>query len=271
MKSKNLKFFPLDPAPRSSNPFGSTLWLGLTRLAHFVTIGSMAIEKPLIYAVDDETDILQLIDIHLTKAGFRVKTFLAARPLLRLLENKIPDLIVLDLMLPDIDGLDVCKQLRQDRRWAAIPVLMLTARSEETDVVLGLELGADDYMAKPFSPKELVARIRAILRRKKGSAEEAAARQRIGDLLEIDSQQHAVFVAGEKKELTATEFSILVILAKNVGWVFSREQLLDKLWGDEKAVLDRTVDVHIKNLREKLGPAGTLIKSIRGVGYKLEP
>jgi DNA-binding response OmpR family regulator len=228
------------------------------------------IKKPMIFAVDDEADILELITIHAQKASFHIKTFNRAEPLLKALIGEIPDLIILDLMLPDMDGLEICKRLKKTERTAAIPILILTAKGDETDVVLGLELGADDYMVKPFSPKELVARIHAILRRPKITAAESGGKWRIGDILEIDDRQHVVRVAARKIEVTATEFAILKVLVRNPGWVFSREQLLDRIWGDDKASLDRTIDVHIKNLRDKLGEAGRLIKSVRGVGYKLE-
>jgi DNA-binding response OmpR family regulator len=229
------------------------------------------VKKPLLFAVDDEADILELIAIHTRKAGFHIKTFSRAEPLLKALTGEIPDLIILDLMLPDLDGLDICKRLKKDERTAAIPILILTAKGDETDVVLGLELGADDYMVKPFSPKELVARIHAVLRRKKITTAESGSKWRIDDILEIDDRQHAVRVAGNKIEVTATEFAILKVLVRNPSWVFSREQLLDKIWGKDKAAFDRTIDVHVKNLRDKLGEAGRLIKSVRGVGYKLEP
>lgn len=229
------------------------------------------VTKPLLFAVDDEADILELIAIHSRKAGFHIKTFSRAGPLLKALTEEIPDLIILDLMLPDLDGMEICKRLKKDERTAAIPILILTAKGDETDVVLGLELGADDYMVKPFSPKELVARVHAVLRRQKITTHETGSKWRIGDILEIDDRQHAVRVAGQKIEVTATEFAILKVLARNPGWVFSREQLLDKIWGEDKTSLDRTIDVHVKNLRDKLGEAGRLIKSVRGVGYKLEP
>jgi len=229
-----------------------------------------SITKPMLFAVDDEADILELIAIHARKAGFYIKTFSRAEPLLKALTGEIPDLIILDLMLPDLDGLEICKRLKKDERTAAIPILILTAKGDETDVVLGLELGADDYMVKPFSPKELVARVHAILRRPKATAADTGSKWKIGDILEIDDRQHAVWVAGHKIEMTATEFAILKVLARNPSWVFSREQLLDKIWGDDKASLDRTIDVHVKNLRDKLGDAGRMIKSVRGVGYKLE-
>jgi len=229
------------------------------------------VAKPMLFAVDDEADILELITIHAQKAGFRIRTFSRGEPFLKALTGESPDLVILDLMLPDMDGLEICRRLKKDERTAVIPVLILTAKGDETDVVLGLELGADDYMVKPFSPKELLARIHAILRRRRAQGAESGGKWTVGDMLEIDDRQHAVRVSGRKLELTATEFAILRVLVRNPGWVFSREQLLDKVWGEDKASLDRTIDVHIKNLRDKLGEAGSLIKSVRGVGYKLEP
>lgn len=225
---------------------------------------------PLLFAVDDEADILELIVLHARKAGFRIHAFGRAEPMLQALRASLPDLIILDLMLPDQDGLEVCKRLKAEERTASVPILILTAKGDETDVVLGLELGADDYVVKPFSPRELMARVRAVLRRPRPGGRPAA-RVRFGDLLEIDEHEHAVRVGGRRVEVTATEFAILKALARNPGWVFSRDQLLDRVWGGERAALDRTIDVHVKNLRDKLGEAGGLIKSVRGVGYKLEP
>lgn len=171
-------------------------------------------------------------------------------------------------MLPDSDGFEICKYLKKDEKFSHIPVIMLTARTEEMDKVLGLELGADDYVTKPFSTRELVARVKAVLRRDEKVVK--TQRTRIGDILEIDHQKYEVTVNGEKVELTSTEFRILKLLSERRGWVYSREQILDYLGAQEKGVLDRTVDVHIKNLREKLGIAGKFIKNIRGVGYKIE-
>ncbi|MEO0085940.1 MAG: response regulator transcription factor [candidate division WOR-3 bacterium] len=226
------------------------------------------VEAPLIAVVDDEPDILALVSLHLKRAGFRVKEFGEATSFLAFAGRQVPDLIVLDLMLPDMDGADVCRQLKETERLAQVPVIMLTARADEADRVLGLELGADDYVTKPFSPRELVARVRAVLRR----------RQRGEDpehldfgTLSISPGRHVVTVGGERVELTTTEFRILLLLARKPGWVFSRDQILESLWGGEKAVLDRTIDVHIKNIRDKLGKAGVLIRNVRGVGYKLEP
>lgn len=222
----------------------------------------------LIAIVDDEPDIAELVSINLEKAGFYVERFQTAYSFLKFLEEKLPDLIILDLMLPDDDGLEVCKRLKKDIKFSAIPVIILSARDQEIDKVLGLELGADDYVTKPFSPKELAARVKAVLRR--NQSKEDSHQIEIGQILVIDLERHEVFVDGKKTGLTPVEFSILKILTSKRGWVFSRDRILDYLWGNEKAVLDRTVDVHIKNLREKLGKAARFIKNIRGVGYKLE-
>ncbi|MBM3314213.1 response regulator transcription factor [candidate division WOR-3 bacterium] len=222
---------------------------------------------PLIAVVDDENDILELVTLHLARAGYQVKSFADATSFLRFAAGRVPDLVVLDLMLPDMDGMDVCRELRSSDRLARVPVVMLTARTDEVDRILGLEVGADDYIPKPFSPRELVARVRAVLRR--DGRQESVVPLQVGGI-SIDPRRHRVTVAGEKVDLTATEFRILSLLAEKPGWVLSRDQILDRLWGSEKAVIDRTVDVHIKNLRDKLGKAGRLIRSIRGVGYKLE-
>jgi two-component system phosphate regulon response regulator PhoB/two-component system alkaline phosphatase synthesis response regulator PhoP len=222
---------------------------------------------PVIAALDDEADILELLRINLQKAGYRFEGFQEAEDLYRYLAREKPSLILLDLMLPDTDGLEVCRQIRKSVELAQVPIIMLTARGDESDKVVGLEIGADDYMTKPFSVKELVARIHAVLRRPGGG--EAAKRISVGTLV-IDLDKFEVTAEGAKVELTATEFKILQLLASRKGRVLTRDQILDFLWGTEKAVIDRTVDVHIRNLREKLGAAASLIKNIRGVGYKLE-
>jgi two-component system phosphate regulon response regulator PhoB/two-component system alkaline phosphatase synthesis response regulator PhoP len=222
----------------------------------------------LIAVIEDEPDLAALVSAHLRKEGFRVETFGDAERFLRFLQKKIPDLILLDLMLPDMSGLDLCKVLKRSEEWRAIPVIIATAKAEETDKILGLELGADDYVTKPFSLKELAARMRAVLRRSELS--EPPTVLEIGGGLVLDAERFQVRRDGIALDLTSTEFKILRLLASKKGRVFSREQILDELWGHDKIVLDRTVDVHIKNLREKLGPAGGLIKNIRGVGYKVE-
>ncbi|MEN3037759.1 MAG: response regulator transcription factor [Candidatus Kryptonium sp.] len=219
--------------------------------------------------VEDDKDILELIALHVQKAGFKAKKFTDGESFLRYLSTDVPDLLILDLMLPDIDGLELCKTLRNSPATSKLPIIILTAKIDETDKIVGLELGADDYVTKPFSPRELIARVKAILRR---TSQEGAKIEiiKIGDLLTIDVNKMEVFVEGEKVELTLTEFKLLKHLAEKPGWVFSRERLLSAVWGSEKSVLDRTIDVHIKKLRDKLGKAGKLIKSIRGLGYKIE-
>jgi len=223
----------------------------------------------LIIIVDDEADILELIAVNLHKNGFKTKTFGEAKSFLKFIETTTPDLVLLDLMLPDMDGLDICKTLKANPKTNSIPVIMLTAKADETDKIVGLELGADDYVTKPFSPKELIARIKAVLRRTAKKQIETKI-IKINKNIQIDTEKYEIFIDGLKIETTTTEFKILQILAERKGVVFSREKILDILWGNEKAVIDRTVDVHIKHLREKLGKQAELIKNVRGVGYKLE-
>lgn len=222
----------------------------------------------LIAIVDDEPDILELVSLHLGRANFKVREFQDGEGFLNSIEDETPDLIILDLMLPDADGIEICKYLKKRDKFSSIPIIMLTARASETDKVLGLELGADDYVTKPFSPRELVARVKAVLRRRK--QKEESKRIEIGDILLMDLQRYEVYVEGKRVDLTPTEFRILKALSERIGRVFTRDQILDYLWGNEKVVLDRTVDVHIRNLREKLKDGGRLIKNIRGIGYKLE-
>jgi len=186
----------------------------------------------------------------------------------RFLKSEIPDLIILDLMLPDTDGYEVCKHLKKEGAFSGIPIIMLTARADESERILGLELGADDYVTKPFSPKELVARVKAVLRRHK--PEEETKKVLVGGMMTIDLEKYEVEVEGKRVELTSTEFRILQLFVSKKGWVFSRDKILQHLWGDDKMVLDRTVDVHIKHLREKLGIAAKFIRNMRGIGYKLE-
>ena len=222
----------------------------------------------LIAVIDDEPDIVELVTIHLKKAMFKVKGFSDAESFYRFLDEKIPDLIILDLMLPDADGLEICKYLKKEDKFSSIPIIMLTAKGDETDKILGLEFGADDYVTKPFSQRELVARVKAILRRRQKVEE--SGKLDVGGILIIDTEKYEVFVEGKRVELTSTEFRILKLLLSKKSKVFSRNDILDYLWGHEKIVIDRTIDVHIKHLRDKLGKAGRFIKNIRGVGYKLE-
>jgi DNA-binding response OmpR family regulator len=221
----------------------------------------------LIAVVEDEEDIRALVCAALKKERFRTREFPDGKGFLATLHADRPDLVILDLMLPDTDGFAICRGIRGDRALATIPVIMLTARAEEADRILGLELGADDYVVKPFSPKELVARVKAVLRR--STPEAGQPRFDAGDGLLIDADSLEAFSGDRKVELTHAEFRILQLLATRMGWVFSREKILDHLWGDEKNVTDRSVDVHVKHLRDKLGTAGRRIVNVRGVGYKL--
>ncbi len=222
----------------------------------------------LIAVVDDEADIVELVSVNLEKAGFRVEGFYEANELLSFLKRKTPDLIILDLMLPDADGFEVCKNLKKKDKYYNIPIIMLTAKGEEVDKILGLEIGADDYITKPFSTRELIARVKAVLRRTKEEKNQEVIK--IGDNVEIFPREYKVLVSGKEKELTSTELRILLLLAKRKGWVFSRDQILEYLYEGDRIVFDRTIDVHIAHLREKLGSAGECIKSIRGIGYKLK-
>jgi DNA-binding response OmpR family regulator len=218
--------------------------------------------------VDDEPDILELVKINLKKAGYITFGFETGKELLKCLKDNTPDLVILDLMLPDMDGNEICRYMKMKKEYSKIPVIMLTAKSEEMDKVLGLEMGADDYITKPFSVREFLARVKAVIRRS-GSQDELEIIQ-IGENFSIDIQKYEVYINDEKINLTTKEFKILQLLTSKFGWVFTREQILDYLDISNKGVLDRTVDVHIKNLREKLGDAGTYIKNVRGIGYKVE-
>lgn len=226
--------------------------------------------EKLIAVVDDEKDILNLITHHLKREGYQVKPFQSGKDFLLYINSVPPDLVLLDIMLPGMDGLELCRILKSKPQTHSIPIIMITAKSTEADIVVGLELGADDYIVKPFRIRELVARVKSILRRyaMKNHGDETL---RIGPL-SINPPSYEVSVDSQKIDLTTTEFKILETLAEAEGKVFTRDQLLKRktLWGDERVVFDRTIDVHIKNLREKLGSAGKMIKTVRGIGYKLE-
>lgn len=224
--------------------------------------------KPKILVVDDEPDALEVLGFKLREAGYAPVFATDGVKALAAVKNERPDLIVLDLMLPEIDGLEVCKILRRDPTTVAIPILMLTAKAAEMDRVIGLELGADDYVTKPYSPRELVLRIKKLLKRTEAAAE-AGEHLRIGPL-EIDVPRHATLVDGKPVTLTATEFNLLTILAQRRGRVQTRERLLQDVWGYETAIDTRTVDTHMRRLREKVGPVAEHLETIRGVGYRFK-
>ena len=223
-----------------------------------------------ILVVEDEPDILEMVRYNLAQAGLDVETAEDAESALQHIREGLPDLIVLDLMLPGIDGLDMCRELKQDARTRPVPILMLTARKEEVDRIVGLELGADDYVVKPFSPRELVLRVRAILKRIQSderSAPHAETVLRAGPL-SIDKDAHQALLNGDPLELTSTEFKLLVTLIERRGRVQTRDELLNTVWGYEYSGYGRTVDTHIRRLREKLGDASDGIETVRGVGYR---
>lgn len=232
-----------------------------------MTMGEMPGRRNVVAVIDDERDILDLVDLHLRRAGYETMLFERSRPFLDSLRAGMPDLLVLDLMIPDIHGRDVLASLRSSSRTARIPVIVLTALGSETDRISGLDAGADDYLPKPFSPAELVARVKAVLRRTQSG--DLTGVLELAGILRIDLDRFEVTVDGEPVSLTATEFRLLRILAEGRGRVFSRQKLLELLWEGEKFVFDRTIDVHVTNLRAKLGQAGRLVQSVRGIGYRV--
>jgi two-component system phosphate regulon response regulator PhoB len=223
--------------------------------------------KKHILIVEDEEDILELVRYNLSRDGYQVLCTTSGEDALKIIKSEALDLIVLDLMLPEIDGLEVAKILKNDSKTQDIPIIMLTAKGEEADIVTGLELGADDYITKPFSPRILTARIRAVLRRKKITPpDETSIIQHNG--LIIHPGRRDVRINGKPVELTYTEFQVLYYLAKRPGWVFTRYQIVEAVRGDDYPVTDRSVDVQIVGLRKKLGPYGKYIETVRGVGYR---
>jgi DNA-binding response OmpR family regulator len=225
---------------------------------------------PTVLLVEDERDIAELVRYHVEKAGMRFLHATDGGAALRLARTQSPDVALLDLMLPGLDGLEVCRQLRRDAATRRLPIIMLTARGEEVDRVVGLELGADDYVVKPFSPRELLARIRAVLRRVEGV--ESPPTGRVTGALHVDEARHAVAVGGRPVGLTAKEFGLLTALLRADGRVLSREQLLDAVWGYTNAaeIESRTVDVHVRRLRAKLGPEARRIVTVKAVGYRFD-
>ena len=222
-----------------------------------------------VLVVDDEKDLLELVRYHLEKDGLKCLEAGNGETALQMARERLPDLIVLDLMLPGVDGLEVCRILRKDPKTAAVAIIMLTAKAEEVDRIVGLEMGADDYMVKPFSPRELVARVKAVLRR--GQSHDIPAVKHVGTL-EVDEGKHQVSIAGNVVDLTVKEFDLLCGLMKANGRVLNREQIMDTVWGYSNAVdiESRTVDVHIRRLREKLGDEQKRVVTVKGVGYRFD-
>ena len=225
-------------------------------------------DKPTILVVDDEEDIVELVELNLAREGYKVLACGTGEQALEMAGLKLPDLMILDLMLPGIDGLEVCKRLKSHPKTERIPIIILSAKGEEADIVAGLELGADDYVTKPFSGKVLVARVRRILRRPFITSDDKTA-IKIHQLT-IDPARREVFVKNKQVKLTFTEFNILHTLAKRPGLVFTRYQIVDALHGSDYLVTDRAVDVQIVSLRKKLGECGQYLETVRGVGYRFK-
>lgn len=225
--------------------------------------------KERILIVDDEEDILELVSYNLAKEGYHVTGALNGEDALKKVQSENFDLIVLDLMLPGIDGLEVAKRFKSNPKTEQIPIVMLSAKGEEADIVTGLELGADDYITKPFSPRVMIARVRTALRRKTSKPQDETSVIHIFDL-EIHPGRRSVLAAGRPVDLTFTEFQVLHLLARKPGWVFTRSMIVDAVRGDDYPVTDRSVDVQIVGLRKKLGNCGKYIETVRGVGYRMK-
>lgn len=223
-----------------------------------------------ILVIEDDPDIVEVLVYNLNREGYEVLAAESGEDGLSLAKSKSPDLILLDLMLPGMEGLQVCRKLKNDPATSGVPVIMLTARTEDADIVTGLEMGADDYVTKPFSPRVLIARVRAVLRRPAVSGDLSDDQViRVG-LLEIDPRRYQVTLNGDRVGLTQTEFRLLQVLASRPGWVFTRDQLVNLTRGEDIMVTDRTIDVHVAGVRKKLGEAGRHIATVRGVGYRFE-
>ena len=225
--------------------------------------------KETILIVEDEEDILELVKYNLAKEGYRVVGTTSGEDALKLARLNQPDLMILDLMLPGLDGLEVCKILKNEPKTSHIPIIMLTAKGEESDIVTGLEVGADDYIPKPFSPKVLIARVRAVIRRKSKESANDTAPVKYQEIV-VHPGRHEVLIKGKPVELTNTEFRLLHFLISRPGWVFTRYQIVNAVKGEDYPVTDRSVDVQVVGLRKKLGPAGSYIETIRGVGYRFK-
>ncbi|MGD8703386.1 MAG: response regulator transcription factor [Desulfosarcina sp.] len=223
--------------------------------------------KEKILVVDDEEDILELVRYNLAREGYTVSCATSGEAALKISASESIDLIILDLMLPGIDGLEVARRLKENASTRDTPIVMLSAKGEEADIVTGLELGADDYVTKPFSPRILIARIKAVIRRRSGVSQEESDVLNVHELTIHTGRRH-VTANGKSLDLTYTEFQVLYFLARRPGWVFTRSQIVDAVRGDDYPVTDRSVDVQIVGLRKKLGPLGKYIETVRGVGYR---
>jgi two-component system phosphate regulon response regulator PhoB len=225
--------------------------------------------KERILVVEDDEDILQLLKYNLTKEGYQITGAASGEEALKIIKPDLPDLVLLDLMLPGMDGLEVCRLLKQEAKTSRIPIIMLTAKGEEADIVTGLELGADDYITKPFSPRVMLARLRSVLRRRQAEPPAPGATIKRHELV-MDPGRHEVLVNDQPLDLTLTEFRLLQLLASRPGWVFTRDQIVKGVHGDDYPASDRSVDVQVVSLRKKLGPCGKYLETVRGVGYRFK-
>jgi two-component system alkaline phosphatase synthesis response regulator PhoP len=225
--------------------------------------------KERILVVEDDEDILQLLKYNLAKEGYQVTGAASGEDAVKVLQANLPDLLLLDLMLPGIDGLEVCRLLKREAKTSQVPIIMLTAKGEEADIVAGLELGADDYITKPFSPRVLLARVRTALRRQQAEPPAPGETIKIHELA-IHPGRHEVLAADQPLDLTLTEFRLLHLLAGRPGWVFTRDQIVKRVHGDDYPASDRSVDVQVVNLRKKLGPCGKYLETVRGIGYRFK-
>jgi len=225
-------------------------------------------ETTTVLIVEDEPDLREILRYNLEREGFKVIESEDGEAGLALLRKHLPKIVLLDIMLPGMDGVEICRSIKYDPQTRSIPVIMVTARGDESDIVLGLGVGADDYIIKPFSPRELVARIKAVLRRAKVRHESSADERIVRDRLVIDPPRHELRVDGKKIDLTPTEFRLISVLASRPGRVFTRDQLITRVLGDEVVVTERNVDVHVRSVRKKLGEARELVETIRGIGYR---
>jgi len=225
--------------------------------------------KERLLVIEDDEDILQLLKYNLAKEGYEVTGVMSGEEAAKALKSSLPDLVLLDLMLPGVDGLDVCRQLKRNAQTGQIPIIMLTAKGEEADIVTGLELGADDYITKPFSPRVMLARVRAVLRRVQVEPPAEGTPLKIHELV-IHPGRHEVSVSGQPLDLTVTEFRLLYMLASRPGWVFTREQIVKGVHGEDYPASDRSVDAQALSLRKKLAPEGKYLETVRGVGYRFK-
>jgi DNA-binding response OmpR family regulator len=226
------------------------------------------VNRESVFVIEDESDILEVIEYNLAREGFHVNSSRDGEQGLQRVRTEAPGLVILDLMLPTLDGIEVCRRLKSDPGTRRIPILILSAKGEESDIVLGLGVGADDYVTKPFSPRELVARVKAVLRRGPLQEDLGGQERIIRSGLRIDAGRHEVTVDGELVPFTATEFRLLHYMAGHPGRVFTRDQLITRVIGEDAVIIDRNVDVHIRSVRKKLGSYRDLLETIRGVGYR---